>query len=158
MKINKPLTYFFVGQLLFSFILGYILELLAISITYSSLFYLLLCIANAGHFIEENSKKIWILESEVKNRNTKEKIEPTMDRNFFVLFSHVLVIVSFLYYIPISFNIFWAMIFGLTLSLMEIGNGIVHFIILAKYKLNTGCISGTFQLLFGILVWLSFFL
>lgn len=160
MKANKPLIYFFIGQLLFSFLLGSIFELIDITIRYFPVFYLLLCIANAVHFIEENSKKIWILESKVKNQNKspENKVEPTMDRNFFILFSHSLVIIGFLYYIPISYNLFWAMIFGLTLSLMEIGNGFAHFAIFAKYKINTGCISGSFQILFGVLVWISLFL
>lgn len=160
MKANNPLVYFFIGQLIFSLVLGSILEIFDINITYSSTFYLLLCIANAGHFIEENSKKIWVLESKVKNQNREpeDKIESTMDRNFFILFSHTLVIVGFLYYIPIKYQFFWATVFGLTLSMMEIGNGIAHIGILIKYKINTGVISGSFQLLFGLLVWMSLFI
>jgi hypothetical protein len=158
MKVNKPLVYIFFGQLLFSFIVGTILEFYNIVIEYSSIFYLFLCVANAGHFIEENYNKIWILESQVKNelKNSGESIKPSMDRNFFILFSHILVIIGFLYYIPIAINIFWAMIFGLTLSMMEIGNGIVHFGIFLKYRVNTGIISGVFQIFFGILVWITF--
>ncbi|TXT61735.1 MAG: membrane protein of unknown function [Promethearchaeota archaeon] len=81
-----------------------------------------------------------------------------MERNFFILFSHTLVIVGFLYYIPIKYHLFWATVFGLTLSMMEIGNGLAYITILVKHKLNTAVISGSFQLLFGLMVWISLFI
>ncbi|MBD3196455.1 MAG: hypothetical protein GF317_15455 [Candidatus Lokiarchaeota archaeon] len=157
MKIYKPLLFFFIGQLIASFVFGTVFELLNFSYDYSSIFYLFLCISTAGHFIEENYYRIWILESKIKSQYSGTPVKPHMDRSFFILFSHSLIVVSFLFYIPISLNIFWSMLFGLTFSIMQISNGFAHIAIFLKYKQNTGSISGGFQIIFGMLVLLSLF-
>jgi hypothetical protein len=157
MKIHKPILFIFIGQLILSVVLGSFLQYLSVNYSYSSIFYFFLCIATAAHFIEENSKKIWILEAKVKSKQLGRKVEPTMDRSFFIIFSHTLVIVSFLLFIPISNNWFWSLPYGLSLSLMQMGNGIAHYAILGKFKVNTGVISGSFQIIFGLLVWISLF-
>ena len=65
---------------------------------------------------------------------------------------------SFLFYFPIANGDPWALLFGLGVSLNGILNGVVHLGILAKFKRNTGVVSGLLQLLFGSMVLVSMFI
>ncbi|MHA2221234.1 MAG: hypothetical protein ACXAAO_04170 [Candidatus Thorarchaeota archaeon] len=74
------------------------------------------------------------------------------------MFSHVLVLLSFLFYFPISTQTEWALIYGLGISVNGIINGVAHTAILIKFRKNTGFVSGLFLLVLGILLWTSVFI
>ncbi|MFX1537576.1 MAG: hypothetical protein ACFFDI_25520 [Promethearchaeota archaeon] len=158
MKVVKPLVAFLPGLILVSVVMGLLFEVWGVNILYSSTLYLLLCVATAGHFIEETYTQAWKIEAQLRKDQDGNPKPPIMDRAFFVLFSHSLVIISFLFYFPIAIETFWALVYGLGVAILGMGNGIAHFAILIKFKVNTGCISGFFQFLFGLLIWVSLFI
>jgi hypothetical protein len=119
--------------------------------------YLLVCISQAGHFLEENFTKAWVIEAQIRKNPDGTPKEPTSSRDFLVAFSHVLVLLSFLFYFPIAAQAPWAIIYGLGISLNGIANGLIHTGILIKFRKNTGFVSGLFLLIFGIMLWLSIF-
>jgi hypothetical protein len=112
----------------------------------------LLCIAQAGHFLEENYTKAWEMEAQIRRRS-----DVSSGRDFLVLFSHVLVLLSFLFYFPIAAGASWALIYGIGVALNGIMNGIAHTAILVKLRKNTGFVSGLFLLSIGILIFASIF-
>ena len=158
MKVFKPLIGFLVFLTLTSIVVGYLFPSQILMWVYSPTLYLLVCIAQAGHFLEENYTKAWEVEAQIRKNPDGTPKEPTSGRDFLVAFSHVLVLLSFLFYFPIATQTPWALIYGLGISLNGIANGVVHTAILIKFKKNTGFISGLFLLLFGILLWVSVFI
>ena len=158
MKVFKPLIGFLVFLTLTSIVVGYLFPSQILMWVYSPTLYLLVCIVQAGHFLEENYTKAWEVEAQIRKNPDGTPKEPTSGRDFLVAFSHVLVLLSFLFYFPIATQTPWALIYGLGISLNGIANGVVHTAILIKFKKNTGFISGLFLLLFGILLWVSVFI
>ena len=150
MKIFKPLVAFLVLLVTLSIVTGLLFPTALSSLAYSSTAYLFLCFATAGHFLEEWYTKAWEVEAEIRNVTDTRSGKP-----FLVLFSHVLVLLSFLFYFPIAAGAPWALIFGLGASFNGILNGFAHLGILVKTRKNTGVVSGLFLLIFGLMVWIS---
>ncbi|MHA1967614.1 MAG: hypothetical protein ACW964_07415 [Candidatus Hodarchaeales archaeon] len=93
------------------------------------------------------------------NNEKLKRLVPSMSRRFFILFSHSIVLVSFVLYLPISTGEYWARIYGLGVSIFfGMGNGIAHFAIYMRTKHNTGVLSGLFQLISSCLLWATLFL
>jgi hypothetical protein len=157
MKVFKPLIGFLVILTMTSIIVGFLFPSQVLTFVYSPTIYLLVCIAQAGHFLEENYTKAWEVEAQLRKNPDGTPKEPISGRDFLVAFSHVLVLLSFLFYFPITAQAPWALVYGLGVSLNGIANGIVHTGILIKFRKNTGFVSGLFLLIFGILLWLSIF-
>ncbi|MFW9833344.1 MAG: HXXEE domain-containing protein [Candidatus Thorarchaeota archaeon] len=158
MKVFKPLIAFLLLLTLLSIIVGFAFPVHVLSLVYSPTVYLLICIAQAAHFIEENYTKAWEVEAQIRKNPDGSPKEPESGRDFLVAFSHVLVLLSFLFYFPIVAQAPWAIIYGLGISVNGMLNGVVHTVILAKFRKNTGFISGLFLLIFGILLWVSIFI
>lgn len=155
MKIFKPLVAFLTLLVIVSFLAGFVFDSLGIVISYSSTYYLLVCFATAGHFLEEFYTKAWEIEGKLRANPDGTPKPPLYDIAFFKTFSHSIVLLSFLFYFPITAGFSWSLVYGLGIVLNGILNGVVHFGILVKFRKNTGCISGTFLLIFGILTILS---
>ena len=158
MKVFKPLIAFLVILTCLSVTVGELFPNFALSLTYSPTIYLLFCFTQAGHFIEENYTKAWEVEGKLRKNPDGTPKEPASGRDFLVAFSHVLVLLSFLFYFPIAAQAPWAIIYGPGVALNGILNGVAHTAILVKFKKNTGFISGLFLLVFGILLWVSVFI
>ncbi|MFW9768025.1 MAG: hypothetical protein ACFFF9_13915 [Candidatus Thorarchaeota archaeon] len=158
MKVFKPLIVFMVLLLTISVTVGLLFPVEIVAFAYSPLIYLLVCFSQAGHFLEENYTKAWEVEAQLRKHEDGTPKESISGRDFLVLFSHVLVLLSFLLYFPISTQAPWALIYGLGIALNGMLNGIVHTAILIKFRRNTGFISGLFLLTFGILLWVSVFI
>ncbi|MFW9792707.1 MAG: HXXEE domain-containing protein [Candidatus Thorarchaeota archaeon] len=158
MKVFKPLIIFLVLLIAISLVVGLLLPTQVATFVYSPTMYLLICFAQAGHFLEENYTKAWEVEAQLRRNADGTPKELVSSRDFLVLFSHVLVLLSFLFYFPIATQTPWALIYGLGISLNGIANGVVHTAILIKFKKNTGFISGLILLAFGILLWVSVFI
>lgn len=150
MKVFKPLIAFLVLLTLGSILIGLLFPIAVSALAYSSTAYLFLCFATAGHFLEEWYTKAWEIEAEIRKTTDERSGKP-----FLVAFSHVLVLLSFLFYFPIAVGAPWAVIYGLGVATNGILNGVVHLGILAKTRKNTGVISGLFLLLFGLIIWIS---
>ncbi|MHA1905583.1 MAG: hypothetical protein ACXADL_10555 [Candidatus Thorarchaeota archaeon] len=149
MKVLKPLVAFLVLLIVISFIVGYTLEAIVVQFSYSSTLYLLLCFGMAGHFLEEYYTKAWEIELGTW--------APPHDWGFFVVFSHSIVLISFLFYFPIAARQAWAFVYGLGVALNGILNGIAHTAIAIKFRKNTGFISGIFLLVLGLGIFVSIF-
>jgi hypothetical protein len=158
MKVFKPLIAFLVLLIVISIIVGLLFPIQVMAFVYSPIIYLLFCFAQAGHFLEENYTKAWEVEAQLRKHDDGTPKEPTSGRDFLVLFSHVLVLLSFLFYFPISTQTPWALIYGLGISINGIANGVAHTAILVKFRKNTGFVSGLFLLVLGILLWVSVFI
>lgn len=158
MKVFKPLIAFLVILTLTSFIVGFVFPSQVVTLAYSPTIYLLFCAAQAAHFIEENYTKAWEVEAQLRKNPDGTPKEPTSSRDFLVAFSHVLVLLSFLFYFPITLQAPWAILYGLGISINGIANGVAHTAILIKFRKNTGFVSGLFLLSLGILLWLSIFI
>lgn len=158
MKVFKPLIAFLTVLIVVSIITGLIFPMEVSGFAYSPLMYLLVCCAQAAHFLEENYTKAWEVEAQLRKHADGTPKEPTSGRDFLVLFSHVLVLLSFLFYFPISTQTPWALIYGLGISLNGMANGVIHTAVLIKFRKNTGFVSGLFLLAFGILLWVSVFI
>ncbi|MFW9848257.1 MAG: hypothetical protein ACFFF4_03910 [Candidatus Thorarchaeota archaeon] len=150
MRVTKPLIAFLVLLVTISIVSGLLYPMLNTVLIYSSTAYLLMCFGIAGHFLEEWYTKAWKIESEIRNVTDERSGKP-----FLVLFSHILVLLSFLFYFPIAAGASWALIYGLGVALNSILNGVVHFAILIKIRKNTGVISGIYLLITGLMVWIS---
>lgn len=150
MKVLKPLVAFLVLLTLVSIIVGLLFPTEVSTLVYSPIAYLLLCFATAGHFLEEWYTKAWEIEAEIRKTDDERSGKP-----FLVAFSHVLILLSFVFYFPIASGAPWALIYGLGVSANGILNGFAHLGILVKTRKNTGVISGLFLLLFGLMVWIS---
>ncbi|MHA2214208.1 MAG: hypothetical protein ACW992_13700 [Candidatus Thorarchaeota archaeon] len=133
MKVFKPLVAFLILLVSLSIAIGLLAPGLVASLTYSPTLYLILCVAQAGHLLEENYTKAWEMEAQIRKNS-----DGVSGRDFFVMFSHVLVLLSFLFYFPIAAGASWALVFGIGVSLNGILNGVVHTAILAKLRKNTG--------------------
>ena len=155
MKVAHPLVAFLVILTLLSIGVGLIFPTALATLTYSSGLYLILCFAMAGHFLEERYTRAWEIEAEVRAsvEGTPEQMKEK--RNFLVAFSHVFVLLSFLFYLPIASGEPWAMIYGIGVALNGILNGIAHTVILVKFKRNTGVVSGLLLLVTGLLLLIS---
>ncbi|MBD3407522.1 MAG: HXXEE domain-containing protein [Candidatus Lokiarchaeota archaeon] len=151
MKIFKPLVGFLIGLMILSVVAGLLFPTIISLLEYSSFLYLLVCFGTAAHFLEEDFTKAWEVESEIRETSLYGK-------PFFVMFSHTIVLLSFLFYFPIAAGVPWAMIYGLGVTLNGIGNGIVHLGILVRYRKNTGVFSGIFLLIVGLLLLVSLFI
>jgi hypothetical protein len=152
MKSIHPLVIFLTLLTTISFIVGFLFPTQIILFSFSPTIYLLLCFAMAGHFLEENYTKAWEVEAKLR-KNVDDSPEAMVGkRRFLVTFSHVLVLLSFLFYFPVATGAPWAIVFGIGVAFNGILNGIVHTVILAKFRQNTGFISGLFLLAFGILL------
>ena len=158
MKVFKPLIAFLVLLTLTSIIVGFVYPSQMVTLAYSPTVYLLFCVAQATHLIEENYTKAWEVEAQLRKNPDGTPKESKAGRDFLVAFSHVLVLLSFLFYFPISVQAPWAILYGLGISINGIGNGVIHTAILIKFRKNTGFVSGLFLLGFGILLWLSIFI
>ncbi len=159
MKVFKPLIAFLTLLIVISITVGLLFPVQVVAFSYSPLIYLLFCCAQAGHLLEENYTKAWEVEAQLrthKDGTSKESISG--GRDFLVLFSHVLVLLSFLFYFPIATQTPWSLIYGLGISVNGIANGIAHTAILVKFRKNTGFVSGLFLLVLGILLWVSVFI
>ena len=155
MKVAHPLVVFLVTLTLLSIGLGFVFPTEVATLTFSSGLYLMLCFAMAGHFLEERYTKAWEIEAEIRDsvEGTPEQLKEK--RDFLVAFSHVFVLLSFLFYFPIASGEPWAMIYGIGAALNGILNGIAHTAILVKFKKNTGVVSGLFLLVTGLLLLIS---
>ena len=158
MKVFKPLVAFLTLLTLLSIIAGIAFPVQVLTLAYSPTIYLLICVAQAAHFIEENYTKAWEVEAQLRKNPDGSPKEPESGRDFLVAFSHVLVLLSFLFYFPIVAQAPWAIIYGLGISVNGMLNGVVHTVILAKFRKNTGFVSGLFLFVFGALLWLSIFI
>lgn len=158
MKIFKPLVAFLTLLIIASIFAGLIFPDVVSVLSYSSTMFLLVCFANALHFLEEDFTKAWEVEGQLRKSPDGTPKESLYDKAFFVAFSHSIVLLSFLFYIPIANGAPWALLFGLGVSLNGILNGLVHLGILAKFRRNTGVVSGLIQLVFGSLVIASLFI
>ena len=155
MKVFKPLIAFLLLLTLLSIILGFIFPVQVLNLVYSPTIYLLICFAQAAHFIEEDYTKAWEVEAQIRKNPDGTPKEPVSGRDFLVAFSHVLVLLSFLFYFPIAAQVPWAIIYGLGVAANGVANGVAHTVILVKFRKNSGFVSGLFLLFFGILLWLS---
>ncbi len=155
MKVAHPLVAFLIILTSLSIGVGLIFPTSLATLTYSSGLYLLLCFAMAGHFLEERYTRAWEIEAEVRAsvEGTPEQMKEK--RDFLVAFSHIFVLLSFLFYFPIASGEPWAMIYGIGAALNGILNGIAHTAILAKYRKNTGFVSGLVLLVTGLLILIS---
>ncbi len=158
MKVFKPLVAFLVLLTIISILAGLLFPGSVSVLSYSPTLFLMVCFANAAHFLEENYTKAWEIEGQLRKNPDGTPKEPLYDKGFFVTFSHAIVLMSFLFYLPIANGDPWALLFGLGVSLNGILNGVVHLGILIKFRRNTGVVSGMFQLLFGLLVLVSMFI
>jgi hypothetical protein len=158
MKVFKPLVAFLVLLTITSILAGLLFPGAISVLNYSSTMFLLVCFANAAHFLEEHYTKAWEIEGQLRKNPDGTPKESLYDRAFFVAFSHSIVLMSFLFYFPIANGDPWALLFGLGVSLNGILNGVVHLGILAKFRRNTGVVSGLLQLLFGSMVLVSMFI
>ncbi len=158
MKVFKPLVAFLVLLATVSILAGMLFPESISVLSYSPTMFLLVCFANAAHFLEEDWTKAWEAEALVRKNPDGTPKEPMYDKAFFVAFSHSIVLLSFLFYLPIANGDPWALLFGLGVSFNGVVNGVVHLGILFKFRRNTGAVSGFFQLLFGSLVIASLFL
>jgi hypothetical protein len=158
MKVFKPLIAFLTLLIVISITVGLLFPVQVVEYAYSPLIYLLFCFAQAGHLLEENYTKAWEVEAQLRKHKDGTPKEPISGRDFLVLFSHVLVLLSFLFYFPISTQTPWALFYGLGIALNGIANGVAHTAILIKFRKNTGFISGLFLLVLGILLWTSVFI
>jgi len=158
LKVAHPLVVFLVTLTLLSIGVGFVFPAEVTTLTYSSGLYLMLCFAMAGHFLEERYTKAWEIEAEVRAsvEGTPEQMKEK--RNFLVAFSHVFVLLSFLFFFPIASGQPWAIIYGIGAALNGILNGVAHTAILIKFRKNTGVISGWFLLTFGLLIFISIFI
>ncbi|MHA2297904.1 MAG: hypothetical protein ACXAEU_06490 [Candidatus Hodarchaeales archaeon] len=130
---------------------GLLLKSIGIQLYYSPEIYLIICIINALHFLEEDYTKVWKVIGDHIPKNLIGDMSTSRVKQVFVTLSHIIIIVSFLFYFPIVTGESWAWIFGLFVALIiDIGNGIVHLAIWLKKRKNTGAITGIFQLLAGI--------
>ena len=150
MKIFRPLIVFLAALVSLSITMGILYPSLGSILSYSSTAYLLVCFGTAAHFLEEWYMKAWEVEAEIRKSDDERSGKP-----FLVAFSHVLVLLSFLFYFPIAAGLPWALIYGLGVSFNGILNGVVHLAILVKIRRNTGVVSGIFLLITGMLVWTS---
>ncbi|MHA2063787.1 MAG: HXXEE domain-containing protein [Candidatus Thorarchaeota archaeon] len=158
MKVFKPLVAFLVLLTLISILAGLLFPVSVSALSYSPTLFLLVCFANAVHFLEENYTKAWEIEGQLRKNPDGTPKESLYDKAFFVAFSHSIVLMSFLFYFPIANGDPWAFLFGLGISLNGILNGMIHLGILAMFRRNTGVVSGLLQLLFGSLVFVSIFI
>ncbi|MFW9805483.1 MAG: HXXEE domain-containing protein [Candidatus Thorarchaeota archaeon] len=158
MKVFKPLIAFLLLLTLLSVIVGFAFPVQVLTLTYSPIVYLLFCFAQAAHFIEENYTKAWEVEAQIRKNPDGTPKESASGRDFLVAFSHVLVLLSFLFYFPIAAQAPWAIVYGLGIAVNGMANGVIHTVILAKFRKNTGFVSGLFLLIFGILLWISIFI
>jgi hypothetical protein len=158
MKVFKPLVAFLVLLIIVSMLAGLLFTGPISVLSYSPTLFLLVCFANALHFLEEDLTKAWEVEGQLRKNPDGTPKESLYDKAFFVAFSHSIVLLSFLLYIPIANGVPWALLFGLGVSLNGILNGLVHLGILAKFRRNTGVASGLLQLVFGSLVIASLFI
>ena len=134
------------------FCVGILFPTIVAGFVYSPTVYLLLCFTMAGHFLEEVYTKAWEIEAKIRSNPDGTPKSPSHGRPFLVLFSHVLVLTSFLFYFPIAAGAAWALIYGIGIALNGILNGVAHTVILVKFRKNTGFISGLFLLVLGILL------
>ncbi|MFX1264824.1 MAG: HXXEE domain-containing protein [Promethearchaeota archaeon] len=155
MKVFKPLVAFLVLLTITSVLAGLLFPSEVSVLSYSSTMFLMVCIANAAHFLEEYYTRAWEIEGHLRKSPDGTPKESLYDRAFFVAFSHSIVLMSFLFYFPIANGDPWALLFGLGVSVNGILNGVVHLGILARFRRNTGVVSGLFQLLFGSLILVS---
>lgn len=158
MKVFKPLVGFLVLLTIISILAGLLFPVPVSALSYSPTLFLLVCFANAAHFLEETYTKAWEVEGQIRRNPDGTPKESLYDKAFFVAFSHSIVLLSFLFYFPIANGDPWALLFGLGISLNGILNGVIHLGILARFRRNTGIVSGLFQLLFGSLVIASLFI
>jgi hypothetical protein len=158
MRIFKPLVAFLVLLMIVSIIVGLLFPESISALNYSPTLFLLVCFSNAAHFLEEDYTRAWEIEVQLRKNPDGSPKEPLYDKAFFVTFSHAIVLLSFLFYFPIANGEPWALLFGLGISLNAILNGLVHLGILARFRRNTGVISGLLQLIFGLLVFVSIFI
>lgn len=155
MKVAHPLVAFLIALTALSIGAGIAVPTAVATLTYSSGLYLILCFAMAGHFLEERYTKAWEIEAEIRTKIEGTPEQMRESRNFLVAFSHVFVLLSFLFYFPIASGEPWAMIYGIGVALNGILNGIAHTAILVKFKKNTGVVSGLFLLITGLLLLIS---
>lgn len=155
MKVFKPLVAFLVLLVIISITLGLLIPNIISQFSYSSIFYLGVCFGTAAHFLEEYYTKAWLIESELRKNPDGTPKAPLYDRAFFVAFSHAIVLLSFIFYFPIAAGYEFAFIFGLGITLNGILNGVIHTVILIKFRRNTGFISGIALLIFGFMVLFS---
>lgn len=153
MKSLNPIIFVFSGLIIISLFFGFIFKITALSLTYSPLIFLLFSIISAFHFLEEDYCKAWKVDDELFANNKLVN----MDKRFFAMFSHSIVITNFVCWFILDNGLNWGILYSLGVTLIfGIGNGIAHLVIWLKLKGNTGIISGLGQLLFGLLYWLSF--
>lgn len=155
MKIVNPLVIVLTLLTTISIAVGYFLPTQIAPFAFSPTIYLLLCFAMAGHLLEENYTKAWEMEAKLRKNADGTPKESMGGRNFLVAFSHVLILLSFLFYFPITTGAPWAIIYGIGVAFNGILNGVAHTAILIKFKKNTGFISGLFLLALGILLLVS---
>ncbi|MFW9846704.1 MAG: HXXEE domain-containing protein [Candidatus Thorarchaeota archaeon] len=158
MKVFKPLVAFLLLLTIVSIVAGMLFPGPISTLSYSPTLFLLVCFANALHFLEEDFTKAWEVEGQLRKNSDGTPKESLYDKAFFVAFSHSIILLSFLFYFPIANGDPWAWLFGLGVSFNGILNGLIHLGIFAKFRRNTGVVSGLLQLIFGSLVIVSLFI
>jgi len=152
MKFHYVFPVIISSMICLSILGGLLLKSIGIQLVYSSEIYLVMCIINALHFLEEDYTKVW----NIIPKKMIGDMSPSQVKKAFITLSHVIIITGFLFYFPIAAGEPWAWIFGIFIALViDIGNGIVHLSIWLKTRKNTGAITGIFQLLAGIALLLT---
>jgi len=71
MKVIRPLVVFLVLLVIASILVGWIMDTTGFVMTYSSTLCLLVCLATAGHFLEEYTTKVWKKEVKIRMQTNK---------------------------------------------------------------------------------------
>nr|MDO8099099.1 HXXEE domain-containing protein [Candidatus Njordarchaeota archaeon] len=155
MKVFKPVVLAFVALIVSSLAFGLLFDAFKVTISYSAAFYLLLCFAQMVHSLEEYATRFWMQLTVTPLsafRRRRQGREPMMDRAFFVLFNIILNAVMLVFYWPILLGVSWSWLFGVGMTLVGVGNGILHCgTALRHLKYFSGCISGVLTFITGVL-------
>jgi hypothetical protein len=156
MKVFKPVVIAVCALVISSFLFGLVFDAFKVTISFSLTFYLLLCLAQMVHSLEEYATKFWIQLGATPFsafRRRSQSGEPMADRAFFVLFNIILNVLMLAFYWPISLGVSWSWLFGVGMALVGVGNGILHCgTALKRRKYFSGCVSGVLTFVTGALI------
>jgi hypothetical protein len=159
MRVFRPVVIGVTVLVVASFLFGLTLDALGITLTFSALFYLFLCLAQVLHSFEEYFTQFWmhIAETPLFTMWTSSRdARSILDRVFFILFNVVLNVVMLSFYWPISFGASWSWLFGLGMAGVGVGNGFLHCgMAIRQGRYFSGCISAGLTLILGVLVFTS---
>jgi len=156
MRVFKPVVLAIAALVVSSLLFGLVFDAFKVTISFSATFYLLLCLAQMVHSLEEYATKFWMQLtvtpfSAFRRRSWSR--EPMMDRAFFVLFNIILNAVMLAFYWPIYLGASWSWFFGVGMALVGVGNGILHCgTALKRGKYFSGCVSGVLTFITGTMI------